>query len=578
MDRKLIILAASLAGLAFTPYLPFFGPAGSPCGVTDWAQRVVNNGGAMPSQNTICAVETLRTTLITLGVTNKIYSMCNFVPDSVIASATPLFTHKGYPMWTNNFSSAHLSVHGLKSFGTNFMDTGITAVSGEAVSPAGSGGLSVIVTEFPRSATYTLNANGQCLIGRSDADDDPRWQLLVDGSKNCYFFPGDVGSAANYMNILYYCPVGYISANITSNGVANIFVANPYENHRLLVTKSGIADDITAVANTITVFGNKRGTTNELITVSTNRMSMAMLHQDFTETESSNVWRALLTFRTQLGGGTGSPVHDWNTFIVAQGGAAISSTTSNAACLFWSRLNEAGIGTEMKSVNIVAPDSLQAFLTPLIWRAGHPVNQNNGFAVSNLSVFGANPLGTKFLRTGISNTTTQVPFNNSGGITVVATNQSGQIGGTTGAGNTHFTLVPATVPPVGYLYQFFAYSSATLNTTYVNGTNFFGGSTNYGMFTSGNRLSNDTVFVYVAAQSVPHYSITNIATITSQLAPDQEIVTFGSMQDNSPLTFQGWGPGDISYTAIHGGFSLNQSSNHYNAVYELRTALGGGNR
>lgn len=576
-----VFVLLAFASLAITPYLPFFGPGSSGCGVTDWAQRVVNNGGTLPSQNTICAVENLRTTLITLGITNKIYSLCNFVPDSVIASATPLFTHKGYPMWTNNFSSAHLSINGLKGFGTNFMDTGITAIAGEAISAAGSGGMSVIVTEWGRAATYVLNPNGQCLMGRSDADDDPRYQLVVDGSKNSFFIPGDVASGANYVNALDFCRVGYISGNVTSNGVGNIFVASPYENHRVLVTKAGLADDITAVANTITVFGNKRGTTNELITATTNRMSMAMLHQDFTETESSNVWWALKIFRESIGGGVGNPVHDWDTFIVAQGGAHVSATTSNAACQFWARLNEANLGYKMNAVNIVAPDSMQAFQTPLIYNAGHPVWQNTTYGLTNLSVNGLDGTNAlKYIRTGISNTTVALPMINTGGMTVMATNMTGQqIGGTTGAGNTHFTLIPPNgVSGAAASVQFYSYSSATLNTTYVVSTNFFGGYTNFGFFTSGNRLSNNAIQLYVGARNVPHYMITNCAGAAGQFLPNQEFVAFGSLQNNTGPVFVGPGPGAISYTAIHVGLTLNDSSNHYNAVYEMRTALGGGNR
>lgn len=583
MDRKLIfclLLLVSVSVLAITPYLPFFAAGGGPV-TTDWALRVMTNGGAMPSQNTIIAVETLRTTLIAQGITNKIYGMCNFVEDSVIASATPLFLHKGYTMWTNNFSSAHLSRHGLKSYGTNFMDTGITAVSGEAVSPAGSGGLAVIITEWGRSATYTVNAGGQAVMGRADADDDPRFQLVIDATKNSYFFPGDISSGANYLNAPDFCRVGYLSGNVDSNGVANIFVASPFESHRLLVTKSGVADDITAVANTITVFGSKRGTTNELATASTNRMSMAMVHQYFTETESSNVWWALKTFREQLGGGSGDPVHDWDTFIVSQGGAHVSGTTSNAARQYWGRLNEYGIGIKMKAVNITSYDSMQTFQTPLIWQAGHPVWQNTGFVLGDLSVHGADgsPSG-KYLRTGISNTTTAVSFANSGGISVMATNIQAGIGGTTGSSSTHFTLITAGIFDVASpTATFYAYSSSLVNVTHVVATSFFGGSTNYGMFTSGNYLNSTNISLYVAAHSVPHYLVTNsLAALPSNLANNQEVVAFGSMQDNSPLVFVGAGPGAISYTAIHAGLTQTESSNHYNAVYELRTALGGGNR
>src|SRR5688572_20820326 len=118
--------------------------------ITDWSTRVIANGGTIPSQSTIKCMENLRVTLIAQGITNKIYSLCVMVPDSVIAAATPLFIHKGYPMWTNNFVSGDLTVEGLKGDGTSkAMDTGVKGKTGEGSTAltGNSRGLSFLLTD-----------------------------------------------------------------------------------------------------------------------------------------------------------------------------------------------------------------------------------------------------------------------------------------------------------------------------------------------------------------------------------------------------------------------------------------------
>src|SRR5688572_13026363 len=101
---------------------------------TDWSQRVVANGGAVPSQQTIQCMETLRLTLIGMGLTNKLYTLCVFVPDSVIAASTPLFKHKGSDPWTNFFfAQTNLNIDGLKGDGIQkAFDTGVLPNEGGA--------------------------------------------------------------------------------------------------------------------------------------------------------------------------------------------------------------------------------------------------------------------------------------------------------------------------------------------------------------------------------------------------------------------------------------------------------------
>ena len=122
---------------------------------TDWARRVVANGGAFPSQNTINAMETLRLGVIAAGLDTSISSMLVLVPDSAIAASTPLFVGIGLDPWTNHgFVDGDLTVEGMKGNGSSkYLDSGITGVFG--INPvSGDCGLIALVTES--------NSNAQC--------------------------------------------------------------------------------------------------------------------------------------------------------------------------------------------------------------------------------------------------------------------------------------------------------------------------------------------------------------------------------------------------------------------------------
>ncbi len=548
---------------------------------TDWSTRVTNNGGAMPSQTTILAMETLRTTLIAQSVTNKIYNMCVFVPDSVIASFTPLFYHKGWAFWTNTFVIGDLNVNGLKGNGsTKMADTGVKATVGEAVSASGSCGLTVIITEVARGTNF--NIGNETVLGRADPDFSPETVLTPLHGSDLYFVPGNTSAGVvSYMFTNYMCPVGYISGNRDANSNLSLFVASPLEAHKLLMAKAVTGNEITLLQNTFTVFCRRHGNTNELSTFTTNRMSMAAIHDGFTQTESSNFWWAVKTCREQLGGGTGDPVHDWATHVVNVGGAAVSVTTSNALRGYWQGLDTDGLLYKIVAANCVAPDNLIAARTPLIWQGGHPVWQNTAFSVTNLSVNGLRSDATtgKYLLTGITNSVPARMNNNSGGISsMVTTNETGQImGGTTGSGFTHFTHYNAAGTAgtsngfaVLYCWGF----SGAVGVNFLVGTNFWGGTSFNGYFTSGNRTAINAIALYVAAQTVPHYRLTNSTqTQTQSRYANQQMNAWGTMNNGASPVSQ---VGTISYLAVHGGFTQTESSNHYYRVHTMRIAMGGG--
>jgi hypothetical protein len=97
---------------------------------TDWASRVVTNGGAAPSGGTVTAISDFCDALDTSGLTSLLFGVCCFVPDSLIAAITPLIVGTGHDPWTNMgpFVSGDLSVNGLKGDGsTKYLMTGLIA-------------------------------------------------------------------------------------------------------------------------------------------------------------------------------------------------------------------------------------------------------------------------------------------------------------------------------------------------------------------------------------------------------------------------------------------------------------------
>lgn len=95
---------------------------------TDWASRVVINGGPAPSLNTVNAVNTFVTALSNNGLLSKIYTMSVVPPDSLMAVATPVIKVLGSDPWGQNaFNAGLLSTTGLAGNGTtSFMNLGFS--------------------------------------------------------------------------------------------------------------------------------------------------------------------------------------------------------------------------------------------------------------------------------------------------------------------------------------------------------------------------------------------------------------------------------------------------------------------
>lgn len=534
---------------------------------TDWEQRVIANGGAQPSLNTINAMETLRIGCIAAGLTNKIYSLCVFVPDSLIAATTPLFIHQGATLWTNfNFGATNITVNGLGGDGTTkVLDTGIKAKDVVVPSAGDTIGLTVIVTES--ASNHVGHAAGQ-----QDADGNPALMLLISAAGLTEYYPTAI-VVAESISTNDWGRVGYVSGNRwIEGGNTNIamFVASPLESHKAIQSKVGLGNAVgtTLTDDTISFFASKRDGTNQAI--SPLRMSLAMVHDGFTQTESSNFWVLARTCRETLGGGTGDPVHDWNRKIVAAGGANISTTTSNAARTFLAGLDTDGTLYTMLAVNPYVPDNLTAARTPIIWQAGAEVWTNNNFGATNLTVDGLTGDGsTKYLGTAIvTATAVNRGFSEtSAGMSmiVVSNNATGRYdAGVGGAGaNSHFAILNE-----NGLCQIYIWRFNVVNANFLIATGLTNG------FLSGNRTAANAIALYRARSDTTFGTLTNgTGAQTGTTIATHALAAFAL---NSVGTVSGYSPHQVSYLSIHAGHTSTQSSNEFVRAQAFRTAIGGG--
>lgn len=260
--------------------------------ITDWALRVVANGGAMPSQNTIGAMETFR--IANNDLTNNIVAMCCFVPDSLIACLTPLTVGPGYAMWTNsNFDATNLTVNGLAGNGsTKYIQTGVL---GDA-SPMSqnSAGISVLMWTNPDIAgngivalqagaghQFSLFSFGGTGLFRC-------WSFL--GSQN--FVTGSVGTTTN----------GWLSGNRTAANAMALYKARSDTTFTTVATETGTQTGSITGTHRIPVFAlNNAGTIGNYNAVT---LSFVAIHSGLTLTQSSNLYTRVVTLRTALGGGS----------------------------------------------------------------------------------------------------------------------------------------------------------------------------------------------------------------------------------------------------------------------------------
>ncbi len=260
--------------------------------ITDWAARVVSNGGAAPSDATKSALNTFYLGLSSNSILSKMIAVCCFVPDNLIASITPLIKVAGNDPWTNtSFVGGDLTSAGLKGNGsTKYLNTGV--VPNSAFASNQDIGLTL----------YNSSDNTDACEYDISATDNPATLTILSFYHSCggvdYFDCNDTvqGRTSGADSAF----LGYVSGNRTSNTAAAIYKANSSTAHTTVgssVVSGGFRPSFALYA-----YASNRGGTLDG-SLSAKRYSYVAIHLGLSSGESSAHYNLVQAMRTSLGGG-----------------------------------------------------------------------------------------------------------------------------------------------------------------------------------------------------------------------------------------------------------------------------------
>jgi hypothetical protein len=527
---------------------------------TDWANRVVTNGGASPSVGNISSVRTFWAGVLADGITaSKINTLNFFAPDNLIASITP-FVSAGKDPWTNhNFLAADLTANGLLGNGsTKYLETGFNP---STASGSNFGG-----------AFYTLHMPGYNGCNLSGADASHYFQMIaLYGDAKAYFYDNINGVVINPE-----APrqLGFYGQTRVSSTDHRAWFANSVNS----LTQIGATDTNAFGAYTsfsVEAFANNAAGTIQQY--SGDRMSFAVLYNGFSSTDLSNLYGRVQTLRKAFKGGywvlSGTDLaNEWSTRVQNNGGAAPSGATLTAIQVFWDGLITDGLASGIKLINIVAPDNFNAAITPLISFGGADPWANHNFVSGDLTVNGLVGNGSnKYLDTG------QFPTDcfadsSQGGVTVyvyTTNNNTGEAefhcAGAAGPTNSAFGV---TTDWGGVTYG--DIFSETVNSGRISASNSLW--TGYVSVNKGSLGGSVAQAIYIANSGTAHSTLVS-STTSGGSSPGASVTAFAY---NNNGAIGSYSSKRLSFFAIHDGWTSAQSSNFFSRIQTLRTALGGG--
>lgn len=259
-------------------------------------------------------------------------------------------------------------------------------------------------------------------------------------------------------------------------------------------------------------------------------------------------------------------VLDYAARVATNGGAALSANTLAALDRFTKALYQAGIRSAMRAVLTVVPDNLTAAITPFIKNTGNdPWTNTGGFVGADLTVNGLIGNGAKYLKTGIiCNTlwpagTTTIE----GGYTIynmtAANAATAELGALSGGGNN---------------YMVYADAAGAGNCNCYYGANLI--NPNNSLFTgmvSFNKLPGPTTDLYRASSTVAFSTLLHSTPVGVGTGCTQELYAWAN-NNNGAVASQS--SRRLSFIAVHNGLNYGEAFSFYNAIQNLRIALGGG--
>jgi hypothetical protein len=252
-----------------------------------WANLVVSNGGAMPSDNTLCAVDAWYNGMVSAGLDAKMYWSCLCVPDDFIAQRTPFHRSLGVTLLTNSMIFGH--ANGLALDGTSFVRTGVDPSS---VFTATSMGL-------------TAYCGGGSGLGAEGTVPDPQWGG-GGGGRYGYIYSNTVSGFALFQVTVAYPftnpSMGFISLNKTGTNALAYYGANSAHAFQTLGSSAAAGGSPPSAGHQIcfadgSTAGFPYGYTSQ------NNISFLGIHQGLTAGEAETLFNLIQTLRTALGGG-----------------------------------------------------------------------------------------------------------------------------------------------------------------------------------------------------------------------------------------------------------------------------------
>ncbi len=263
--------------------------------ITDWAARVVRNGGATPSLSTQLTLSTFVQSLTATGVMPKLISMVVHVADGLIAATTPIIPGPGVDPWTNNgFVSGDLTANGLVSNGSSkYLNTGVVAAN--SIMTVNSAGMTAYVYDTP-------GANSGYSMGSGGAANSSQFALVPSSSSSFNGYLWRFVNPNTSDSIVVACPgAGYYSLNRTGASSLSFYFARSNVAHSLLGSANSAQTGV--IEPTYAVAAHAINAVGSVVAFSNVRLSFCALHVGLTSADSLNFYNAIQAMRVSLGGG-----------------------------------------------------------------------------------------------------------------------------------------------------------------------------------------------------------------------------------------------------------------------------------
>lgn len=264
--------------------------------VNNWVKRIVINGAAEPAQANINATRTFYNSLVTANLWSKFYTMGTFVPDSLIASKTPLIVAPdvtAHDPWFQVTTQGSITINGFLCTG-NSLRTGLFPSN---TLLHNSVGWSIYIfdnTQIGNSFGCRDTGNGNFFMcNPAFSGSFFGWCFTNNNSQSVIAAPQALPPN----------PSGMWSLNRTANNALSVYrgqTTQPPNSLELIYTRAGV--DAQTPPNMEYYFcgENADGSDNN---DATRHYSFGSLHQGFSQTDVTNLWNAVTTLRQAYGGG-----------------------------------------------------------------------------------------------------------------------------------------------------------------------------------------------------------------------------------------------------------------------------------